>query len=62
MVKNGLKNLKIKYVRGKCLAVCMKIRNFAPLFHSAAVGMQCSPLSWVGTDNNIFNKPSKWQI
>lgn len=30
-----------------------KIRNFAPLFRSAAAGMQSSPSSWVGTDNNI---------
>ena len=36
-----------------------KSSTFASLFHLAAVGMQSSPLSWVGTDNNIFNYPSK---
>lgn len=58
---------EIQSIKGKKLskefAAQGKSRNFAPLFHSAAVGMQSSPLSWVGTDNNTFNYPSKkWQI
>lgn len=36
-----------------------KSSTFAALFRQAAVGMQSSPLSLVGTDNNSFNLPIK---
>lgn len=60
---NYRKSIRKHKIIAKRFAIQAKSRKFAQLFHQASVGMQSSPLSWVGTDNNTFNYPStKWQI